>query len=622
MDERRRSRAEQVLRAPKVSLVGWTPDGSTLVAKSERGGVAGLWTIEVATGDRSALATPDDVVGVARLAGSRATVLYELEHDGDEVGQLFAVPLATRVASPLVVEPGVIHHLGPVASDLGLVAYASNREEEGRFDVRVRDLATGDDRVVWSPGGFAYPLAWSPDGTRLLVGRTGRRSIENELGVLTVATGALELVSVEGERPASWGEIDGRPAVAWRPDGSGFLFVTDHEREYLHLAEWRDGRWRRVLEAERDLRVALDPTGTRLVVTVTSDGSTSVTLHDAATFAPLRPVSLPGVGVASDVTFSPDGSRVAFVFQSATVAGDVWIAELDGEGLRRLTGAPEDDFDDLATPTLVRVTSFDGEPVPCFVYRPPVPIATPPPVVIVIHGGPEAEAKNDFERQIGALVAAGFAVVRPNVRGSTGYGRRYAHLDDAELRLDPIRDLVAIRRWIEATGLGDPDRVFLWGVSYGGMATHLALAHFPHEWAGAVAVVGASSIATFLETIAPWRRPIREAEYGALDEHRGFFERIAALTHAEQMVAPLLLVHSRNDIRVPIAESLQLQAALRRAGREPGLVVFEDDGHMIGRVANRTQYVIAGIEFLETLPARTDQHKEEPRASTALSRER
>lgn len=604
MDDRRLALADRVLRAPRISLVGWTPDGRTLVAKSERAGVAGLWTLDVATGDWAPLATPDDVIGVARLLPASGTVVFELERDGDEVGQLHGVDLRTRDIRPLVVEPGVIHHLGPVHAGRELVAYSSNRDEEGRFDVRVLDLATGADRVVWSPGGFSYPLAWSPDGTTLAVGRTGRRSIENELSLLDVATGDLTPVSEEGERAASWGEIDGRPAIAWRPDGAGFLFVTDRDREFLSVAEWTaaDGRWRHVLEPGRDRRVALSPDGTRLIVTETIDGSTTLVVHDAATFESLRRVDLPTAGVASDITFTPDGTRFAFVFQSATRAGEVWLADPATGTVERPAADPATTFDDeLRPPSLERVPSFDGEPIPCFVYRPAVERATPPPVAIVIHGGPEAEAKNDFERQVGALLAAGFVVVRPNVRGSTGYGRRFADLDNARLRLDPIRDLVAIATWVGARGIGDARAIFLWGVSYGGMATHLALAHFPDRWAGAVAVVGASSIATFLESIAPWRRPIREAEYGSLDEHRGFFDEIAALTHAGRMVAPLLLVHSRNDIRVPISESLQIQAALRSHGREPRLIVFEDDGHMIGRVANRVRYVLAGIDFLASI---------------------
>jgi dipeptidyl aminopeptidase/acylaminoacyl peptidase len=580
---------------PRISVCGWID--RQLLVRSDRAGTPALWLVDVSTGAFSTALTPGEIVGAARA--TRDHVLFERDHDGDEVHQLFRTD-RTGTLSSLVVEPGVIHDLGPVSADDRWVAYASNFHDRARFDVRVHDLETGDDKTVWSPGGYAFPSAWSPDGKRLIVGRIGVRSLETELAVLDLATREIQPVSPNDPGGALWGYADGRPAVAWRPDGRSFLFLTNAGREHLAIAEWRadDREWHYVLAAEHDLAFTLDPAGATLVVSENQDGVTRLTVHDATTFELLSRIEFPEMGVATDVSFSPDGAALAFVYQATARPPEVWAREMSGGPPRQVThDAPASIEKELAPASQPWVESFDGERIQTLVYTPTA--ATPPyGTVIVLHGGPEMQAKQDFEPYAQTLAAAGFLVLRPNIRGSTGSGRRFASLDDGRHRLDALRDVVEIRRWaVDAQG-ADPGAVCLWGVSYGGLLTNLALAHEPSLWAAAVVAVAVSNLATFLETIAPWRRPIREAEYGALDDHRAFFEEIAPLNKVDSIVSPLLLVHGANDLRVPLAESAQLRSALAAVGREPQLIVFEDDGHHFDRVANRVRFAIEGALFL------------------------
>ena len=243
--------------------------------------------------------------------------------------------------------------------------------------------------------------------------------------------------------------------------------------------------------------------------------------------------------------------------------------------------------------------SFDGETVPIFTYR---PAATKPrsPVVVLIHGGPESQSVLSFNPVVQGLVAGGYAVVVPNVRGSTGYGKRYASLDDTTRRLDSVRDLAAVHGWLGSNGF-DPDRAALWGGSYGGYMVLAGLAFQPELWAAGVDIVGISDLVTFLENTSDYRRAHREREYGSLAHDREFLESASPLRHADAIRAPLFVIHGRNDPRVPVTEAEQLTRSLNSRDIRCELVVYEDEGHGLARLANKLDAYPRALQFLDAV---------------------
>jgi dipeptidyl aminopeptidase/acylaminoacyl peptidase len=219
-------------------------------------------------------------------------------------------------------------------------------------------------------------------------------------------------------------------------------------------------------------------------------------------------------------------------------------------------------------------------------------------VVVNVHGGPEAQARRVFNPVVQALVAAGHIVLVPNVRGSTGYGKRWYSLDDVRLRLESVADLADLRAWVPAVG-GDPERVALYGGSYGGYMVLAGLSMQPELWAAGVDVVGMSSLVTFLENTSAYRRASREREYGRLDEDRDFLEEASPLAHLDAMVAPLFVIHGANDPRVPLTESEQIKAALDAKGVPCTLLVYPDEGHGLAKRRNRLDAYPQVIEFLQ-----------------------
>jgi dipeptidyl aminopeptidase/acylaminoacyl peptidase len=590
-----------LLEARSAVPLGFSPGGEWVLVGSTLTGTRELYRVPAAGGELEQLTDLGENAWGAYLPDGR--VLVSADEGGNERHQLYVLGESLE---PLVVEPDFMH-LGPCASrDGALLAYACNRRNRVDFDVYVRELASGSERPVLERGGMCVPMGFSPDGGLLAVFRLTERTGDNEL--LLVDLARREVVEVAPHEDES---LVGRPW--WLPDGSAFFFATSVGRDVAGIARWRDGAWEYVVQADWDLWCSLDGAGRRLLVETNEDGYSRLELRDPATLALLGEVPQPGRGVTSleadevHPVQSPDGRLVAFPFTSSVLPGDVWVHDADAGGSRRLTKSPARFArDELVEPELHHFPSFDGESVPVFLWEPRGREGRAP-VLVLVHGGPEAQERPLWSRSTGFvqyLVASGWAVAAPNVRGSTGYGKRYEHLDDGRLRLDSVRDLAALHGWLAGTGRFDTERAVLFGGSYGGYMTLAGLAFQPELWAAGISVVGISSFVTFLGNTAPWRRYYREREYGSLERDREFLVDASPLTHVDRIRAPLFLIHGANDPRVPLSEAEQLHAALRAKGVPCELLVYPDEGHGLKKVKNRLDAYPKALAFLESVLGR------------------
>jgi dipeptidyl aminopeptidase/acylaminoacyl peptidase len=308
---------------------------------------------------------------------------------------------------------------------------------------------------------------------------------------------------------------------------------------------------------------------------------------------------------------SPGGGTVTFSWTSPRGPAEIWRFAREAGSLERVTHSPGWPSGlEGVIPERHRVRSFDGEEISVYLYRPATPWGAPgspgtrstdspgrTPVVVVVHGGPESQAVRGFDPVVQALAQAGFAVAVPNVRGSTGYGKRFAALDDVERRLDSVADLGAIHDWLASVGL-DRDRAALWGGSYGGYMVLAGLAFQPERWAAGVDIVGISDLVTFLEHTSPYRRAAREREYGSLVSHRKVLEEASPLRRVDAIRAPLFVIHGANDPRVPLSEAEQLVASLGARGVPCELLGYADEGHGLAKLANRMDAYPRAVEFL------------------------
>jgi dipeptidyl aminopeptidase/acylaminoacyl peptidase len=518
-------------------------------------------------------------------------VLLSLDDGGNERMQIHRINEDGTALQPVVVDPACIHRLGGATRDGTFIAYAGNQRNGVDFDVYVRDIDGGDERTVFDMGGLCSAASFSPDGRYLGVVRQTEKNMDSDLYLVDLATNEIIHVTPHEDESSVSGP-------QWLPDGSAFYFATDQDREFSVIARYDVAArsWQRVLETGWDAYPLVDRAGTRLVVADNADGFTRISEYDPQTLAPRGMVDTPVQGVAA-LALSADGNLLAISVNAATCAGDVWIHDFRDGQVHRLTTSPAPvPSSELVEPELHRFNSFDGESVPAFVYRPPG-VEGQLPVVVLVHGGPESQYTPVYHPIIQYLVGNGFGVVAPNVRGSTGYGKRYHHLDDIYKRLDSVADLGALHDWLPSAGF-DPARAALWGGSYGGFMVLAGLVFQPERWAAAVDIVGIASFVTFLENTSKWRRVFREREYGFLERDRAFLQEISPLTHIERLRAPLFLIHGTNDPRVPVSEARQLHAALRERGIETEMLVYDDEGHGLQKLKNRLDAYPKAAAFL------------------------
>lgn len=585
-----------------------------LLVRSDLTGTMQLYELD--GGALTALtALPEPVSTGSYIPGTRRAVLA-VDRGGSERHQLYLLALDEAAGSPvasfdrldpLTGDDRFGHQLAAVAPDGAWIAYLSNRANGVDFDLWLCDLASREHRLCYASGAFCHPASGcSPDGRFVSVLRPGSRPLDVDLVLVDLDSGEAATPLEHREEAAALG------APAWVSDTT-FYVSSNIGRDFSAIVrhDLATGRTSELAgTGERyDADVLASRDGQAILVIENRQGRSVMRRHDAASGEPGEVVPTDEPGIVQYFSFftppilSADGSRVHYSLTSPRLAGDVFVHDFQRRETRRLTHSPaEIEPQQLAAAEHAETTSFDGERLPFYVFRASSDEPLPP-VVVAVHGGPEAQAMLHFDPVVQALVAVGYGVLVPNVRGSTGYGKRYASLDDTTRRLDSVHDLRAVHGALTAIGF-DPRRAVLWGGSYGGYMVLAALALQPDLWAAGVDLVGISNLVTFLENTSDYRRAHRELEYGSLERDREFLIEASPLTHVDAIRAPLFVIHGRNDPRVPVGEAEQLAESVRARGVRCELVIYEDEGHGLARLENQLDAYPRAIAFLDEVLGR------------------
>jgi dipeptidyl aminopeptidase/acylaminoacyl peptidase len=602
----------------------FAPNGQSITFLTDITGVAEVWRVPVSSGGSEAAPPwPEQLTfGGERIAGaSYSPVANRLIVGGDVGGnertQLFLMSDDGARLTPLTNEPAAIHVFAGWQEDGApsngwspdgkRIVYASNVRDARFFDLYERavdDLAQ-EPRLLLRHDGTNYPAGYSPDGRSVLVLRM-HSNMSNDLILVDTTSGEARQLTPE---------ITADPArhasPQWSADGRGLYLLSDRGRQFLSPA-WLDLATGEMTYLRDDQWNAdgliLSPDGKRLALATNVDGASRIEIFDIAAGWEQR-ASLPSPtlpqGVVAGLRWSPDGTRIAFTFAPPDDAMDVWIWDVASATQWRATRSARGGLPDAAftAPQLVRYPTFDGRQIPAYLFLPDAGAdGTAPrnlPVVVYVHGGPESQTRPAFNPVLQYFVASGYGVLAPNVRGSSGYGYEYQSLDDIRLRMDSVADLAAAVRWLGAEGIADPRRIAVMGGSYGGFMVLSALTTYPDLWAAGVDIVGIANFVTFLENTGPWRRKLREPEYGSLENDRDFLEEISPIRHVDAITAALFVVHGANDPRVPVGEAEQIVAALRGRNVPVEYLRFEDEGHGLIKRVNRVRAYPEIARFLD-----------------------
>lgn len=574
------------LKIRSASGASWSPDGRRVAFITDITGVGQAWEVPAGGGWPEQLTFHEERVSGVYYPPVEDRIVFGMDAGGNERTQLYLLDGASGLPAgeerDLTRDPDAIHYFGGFAPDGGRIAYTATRRNGTDFDVFVQEMPDGDPETVWETQGYHTVADWGPDGAFLVVSRHDS-NLDNDLYRLDLESGEATLLTPH--------EGDARFAgVNVLPDGTGAFLATDRDGDFMRLArlDFASLELEYLTPDDRDVEsVALSRDGRYLVASRNVEGYSDLLLFSGR--GKRMPVPQLPEGISGDFDFSPDSRRLAFTLTGPDRNPDVWLLDLpDGEP-RRLTrsstaGIPRSTF---RRPRLVRYPSFDGREIPALFYEPDATGGTPPggtPVVVNVHGGPESQSRPGFAPVTQYLLNRGYAVFLPNVRGSTGYGKEYTRLDDRRLRMDSVKDLAHATHWLRENGHG---RVAVMGGSYGGFMVLAALTEYPELWSAGVDIVGIANFVTFLENTGSYRRRLREPEYGSLEKDREFLESISPIHKAGKIAAPLMVIHGKNDPRVPVGEAEQIVERVRENGGTVEYLLYEDEGHGLARLKNR-----------------------------------
>ncbi len=649
------STIQQYLNIKSAGSPSLSPDGKRMAYLTNATGTTQVWMIDFPNGTPKQLTNYEDNISFVRWLPDNGGIIFGKARGGDENTQFYWMKTDGTGVRALTEEPKVRRNFAEISKDGKKIYYASNKRNRTFFDVYSMDVATGKEVLLYQYDGNINIAAVNDAGTKFVLSRDGiEKSLDNDLYIVDVRT-KKETHLTPHTDASEFGDVHFL--------ADGIVLTTNDKREFAGLAymrkknatgdDWTDtNRETRIIDDQKwDVGgVTLTNNNSMMAYTVNRDGHSELYLRKIETDGkPLisvvdpkaEKVKLPAQGVVGGLTFNKDQSKLAFSFSSATQNGDIWVYGLKSKTLSQIThsdraGISQSTFE---TPKLIKYKSFDGREISAWFYTPnpwigrdysprnenpapPVSTRKKPnpkqkqaykkwintdvsiligagPVIVSVHGGPEGQSRPGFNALFQYYLSRGYAILDPNVRGSTGYGKTYTHLDDVEKREDSVKDLAVAVEWLKTNGGADPKRIAVMGGSYGGYMTMAAITLYPDLWAAAVGTVAITNWETFLQNTSGYRRRQREVEYGRLDRDLEFLRRISPIRKIDCIKTPLFVISGLNDPRVPSTEGEQMVDALRKRGAIVEYKLYDDEGHGISKLKNRLDLYPKVADFLD-----------------------
>jgi dipeptidyl aminopeptidase/acylaminoacyl peptidase len=554
-----------------------------------------------------------DRVNSMRVTPSGDGAVFLKDVGGDENFQLHwlditadSKPEMTRALTNL---PKIRHSL-PVFDEEGTrFAFTSNARNGKDMDIYIETRTTKSDEFAKKPFvEFTENNTIADFASDQLIVVTAHSNVNQDIWIVDAKKGTKKLLTKHTG-------AEGWSAPRFTQDRKAILALTDRGSEFMSLVslDIATGKVTPILAIDHDIHsMAIRRAGKAdpllkgqevAIITTNVDGVDTVsivTIDDKHKFIGQTKTELQGV--VTSVHIAPQGDVAFVAVENASRPTEIFRLDIAAAKADRATYSHHAGIDDprkLVDPELLSFKSFDGKTVSLFYFQKRPSPGEKRPVVVMVHGGPEAQAQPFFNPVTQYLVQSGYAVAAPNVRGSTGYGKTFAHLDDVEKREDSVRDLSEVGKFIAARPDVDPKRIALYGGSYGGYMVLAGLTLYPNQWAAGVDIVGIANFRTFLEQTAAYRRATREAEYGSLKNDGALLDKISPIHKIDRIKVPLMVIHGTRDPRVPIGEAKQVAEGLQKRGLPVQLMTFEDEGHGLAKRANRLVAYPAMVKFLD-----------------------
>jgi len=577
------------------------PDGTEVAFSWNRSGTFEIYSAPV-EGERIFQLTDAKERSVSpRWSPDARWVAFMRDAGGNERFDVWLVDRDGEQERNLTSEPGVTHRDIAWSPDGTKIAFTANAGGKG-FAIHIIDVTTGAKRVLTDGARDDVQPRWSPDGALILFS-SWREAVRTNADLFVVpASGG------EANKLGTRGEVDGESLEGrWSPDGSRISFTTDSRgRQEIAVATYQAGKLGRIERMTAGIhdeyQAVWRPDGRALDYLHNEDASVSIRRVFAVSHADHAVADLPGVHSSQQI--GPDNDRTVYLFQSPTRPVDVFVTGERMTEPRPITRSLPSHVDPstLVDPVHVRYPGANGEMVPALLFVPYVEAlrgSGAPPAIIFIHGGPTAQYRREWIVGTQVFVNAGYVVLAPNVRGSTGYGKKWREANRHDWGGKDLEDVARGAAWLGDAKIADPGRVGAYGASYGGYLTLMSLALRPEQFAAGVSVVGVVSWKTMYETARGDVRDYLVREFADPEKDAELYRDRSPLTHAAKIRAPLLILQGANDPRVPQSEAEQVVKALREGGKEHEYHVYEGEGHGFRVTENRIDSLRRALDWFD-----------------------
>ncbi|HSR66719.1 MAG TPA: prolyl oligopeptidase family serine peptidase [Acidobacteriota bacterium] len=595
----KRYRAESFVKAAEIRGGAFSPDGrQVLFAAHNPQGVFNAYLVDVDGGEPEALTdSRQEHYPHAFFPHDRRLLLGRVAEEG-KAWHLF---LLTPQGDERDLTPDALTSVEfrGFSRDLKSFHYLANPRDDKEFDLFEMDVETLASRTLFRNEG-GYVVGPVSDDRRYVALHKLHSIYESDLYVWDRHEKVLKHLS------ASLGEVYLKP-VAFGVANHDLYYLSDEggEFNYLMRLDLDSGRGGKVEEARWDILFAeFSRTGRYRLVGVNDPSGTRIRVYNTASGERIPIEGMPR-GQVMHLQMSADEERLALLINSSRSASNLFVYDFQEGQLRQLTRALPESMDpqDLVEPEIVSFASYDGLAVPGLFYRPKgVDAESKAPGLIFVHGGPGGQFRVRYSPLVQYLVNQGYAVLQVNNRGSTGYGKTFASLDDRRHGKEDLKDCLAGKKFLIESGLVQPDRIGIIGGSYGGFLVLSALAFHPGEFRVGVDLFGVVNWISTLQSIPPWQESMRKVIYtevGDPEQDAEYLKSISPLYHADKIRSPLLVVQGAKDPRVSAEEKRELVDAVERNGVPVEYLVFDNEEHIVSRPQNRVKLYKTVLKFLQ-----------------------
>jgi dipeptidyl aminopeptidase/acylaminoacyl peptidase len=568
----------------------FSPDGSEIAFISNITGTPQLWKIPSTGGWPIQLTNFNDPVSNAIWSPKGNRIAFQLAPGGGMNSQVYTIKSNGTELEQITSGGKSNNWVGNWSDDGNYLSYSSNENNPSGMDSYLYNMSTQSIELRIKNQGIGNITDINKNNDQILLSRLASRG-SNDLYLINKVSKETLLTKHSG--PGSfYGEFsqNGEIYVASNLDRDKIAFGKIQDGKIEILSEYGDSELQGFI---------LNESGSMALLIWNVAGKNEISVFDLKNQKELRTLKIP-VELIGGGEFSPDDRYFLFTGSGSTEPDNIWLYDFENDTFKKLTDSPHPgiNLEELVAPKLVKFKSFDGLELSGWLYEPKSG-EKPYPTVISYHGGPEGQSRPSFNYTFQALLSQGIAIFSPNVRGSSGFGKRFVNLDNGALRVNGVKDIEACYNHITGSGFADKSRVGIMGGSYGGYMVMAGITEYPNMFTAAANLFGVVNFITFFEETEPWMAAISKVEYGDPDTEADMLRALSPINKVDFVETPTIVLHGANDTNVPVVEAEQVVENLKKRSIPVEYILFEDEGHGWRKTPNKVTSTVSIVNWFK-----------------------